>query len=88
MKHLENDEVFKGLKVNDGVEHMSSVNPYLSRFKKRRASLLSVNDLNFYVAPKETDMIMKKASELIGYSVNMCFNKELEYEEMISLVNS
>lgn len=51
-------------------------------------SLLSVNDLNFYVAPKETDMIMKKASELIGYSVNMCFNKELEYEEMISLVNS
>ena len=51
-------------------------------------SLLSVNDLNFYVAPKETDMIMKKASELIAYSVNKCFNKELEYEEMISLVNS
>ena len=44
MKHLENDEAFKGLKVNEGVEQMGSVNPYLSRFKRKRASLLSVND--------------------------------------------
>ncbi len=48
---------------------------------------LSANDLNFFVSPKESDMIMKKASELIGYSVNLCFNKDMEYEEMLSLIN-
>lgn len=44
MKHPENDKAFKGLKVNDGVERLSSVNPYLSQRRVKRAAPLSVED--------------------------------------------
>ena len=44
MVHPENDESYKGLKVNEGVERLSSVNPYLSQMRVKRASALSVND--------------------------------------------
>lgn len=41
MKHPENDEAYKGLVVNAGIEQPSSVNPYLKRKAKRE---LSVDD--------------------------------------------
>lgn len=41
MVHPENNEKYKGLMVNKGIERPSSVNPYLKRPKKRH---LSVND--------------------------------------------
>jgi LAO/AO transport system kinase len=44
MEHPENDKAYKGLKVNDGVESLGSVNPYLSQLRKRRTAELSVND--------------------------------------------
>lgn len=44
MEHPENDKAYKGLKVNDGVERLSSVNPYLSKRRPKRATPLSVND--------------------------------------------
>ena len=44
MVHPENDEAYKGLKVNDGVERLSSVNPYLSKMRVKRAAPLSVDD--------------------------------------------
>lgn len=44
MEHPENDKAYKGLKVNDGVERLSSVNPYLSQLRRKRAVTLSVND--------------------------------------------
>ena len=44
MEHLENDEAFKGLKVNGGLEHLSSVNPYLAKRPVKRAAALSVGD--------------------------------------------
>lgn len=44
MKHPENDKLYKGLKVNDGVGHVDSINPYLSGVRRKRAALLSVND--------------------------------------------
>ena len=44
MEHPENDTAYKGLKVNDGVESLGSVNPYLSQLRKRRTAELSVND--------------------------------------------
>lgn len=44
MKHPENDKAYKGLKVNDGVERLSSVNPYLSQRRVKRAATLSVDD--------------------------------------------
>ena len=44
MEHPENDKQYKGLKVNDGVESLGSVNPYLAQMKRKRAASLSVND--------------------------------------------
>ena len=44
MEHPENSEVYKGLKVNDGVEAMGTINPYLSTMRRKRAAQLSVND--------------------------------------------
>ncbi len=44
MEHPENDKAYKGLKVNEGVERLDSINPYLSTLKRRRAAQLSVDD--------------------------------------------
>lgn len=44
MEHPENNEAYKGLKVNDGVEALGSVNPYLSTMRRKRAVQLSVDD--------------------------------------------
>ena len=39
MEHPENNEAYKGLTVNAGIEQPSSVNPYLRRKKKRELSV-------------------------------------------------
>lgn len=39
MEHPENNEAYKGLVVNAGIEQPSSVNPYLKRNKKRQLSV-------------------------------------------------
>ena len=39
MEHPENNEAYKGLVVNAGIEQPSSVNPYLKRSKKRELSV-------------------------------------------------
>ena len=44
MEHPENDKAYKGLKVNDGVEKLSSINPYLALKKRRKAVQLTVDD--------------------------------------------
>lgn len=44
MEHPENDKAYKGLKVNGGVEPVSSVNPYLSQMRRKAAVQLTVND--------------------------------------------
>ena len=44
MEHPENCEAYKGLKVNDGVEALGSVNPYLASMRRKKAVPLSVND--------------------------------------------
>lgn len=44
MEHPENDKRYKGLKVNDGVEPLGSVNPYLSQLRKKHVAQLSVSD--------------------------------------------
>ena len=42
MEHPENNDTYKGLAVNAGIEQPSSVNPYLKRKPKKRR--LSVAD--------------------------------------------
>ena len=44
MEHPENNEAYKGLKVNDGVEALGSVNPYLATMRRKKAAQLSVDD--------------------------------------------
>lgn len=44
MEHPENDKAYKGLKVNDGVERLDSINPYLSSVRRRRAPKLTADD--------------------------------------------
>lgn len=44
MEHPENDKIYKGLKVNGGVEPLGSVNPYLSSMRRKRPAALTVND--------------------------------------------
>lgn len=44
MKHPENDEAYKGLVVNPGIERPSSVNPYLKRNAKRDLSVADYVD--------------------------------------------
>lgn len=44
MEHPENNEVYKGLIVNAGIEQPSSVNPYLKNRPKRKRRELSVAD--------------------------------------------
>ena len=44
MEHPENSEAYKGLKVNDGVEALGPVNPYLATMRRKRAVQLSVDD--------------------------------------------
>ena len=44
MEHPENDKQYRGLKVNEGVESLGSLNPYLSSVRRKRAATLSVND--------------------------------------------
>lgn len=44
-KHIENEESFKGLKVNDGVTQQPSISPdAVNRFKQKRKKVLSAKD--------------------------------------------
>lgn len=66
----------------DVLERVSEENADLSEWEKR----LQPGGLNFFVAPKETDEIMREVSALIGYAVNLALHPNLDYDEMLSLV--
>lgn len=44
MEHPENNDKYKGLKVNEGVEQMNSINPYLKMHRRKKAALLTVDE--------------------------------------------
>ncbi len=44
-------------------------------------------DLQYFVTPKDTDMIISCLAKTIGYGINLAFHKNLEYEEMVSIAN-
>lgn len=48
--------------------------------------VLGAEGLNFFVAPKETDEILREVSALVGYAINLALHPRLSYEEMLSLV--
>ena len=45
----------------------------------------SQNGLNFFVTPKESDQVIRALGSFIGYGINLAVNKELSYEDMLSL---
>lgn len=45
----------------------------------------SENGLNFFVTPKETDQIIRVLGAFIGHGINLALNRELSYEDMLSL---
>ena len=42
---------------------------------------------NFFVTPKESDLIINEVSKIIGYAINRCFYNEISFEEMSRIVN-
>ncbi len=46
----------------------------------------SKSDLNFFVTPKETDQIIRVMGSFIGYGITLALNRDLSYEDMLSLV--
>ncbi len=51
--------------------------------------ILSSSDesLQYFVTPKDTDLIISCLAKVIGYGINLAFHKSLEYEEMVSIAN-
>ena len=45
----------------------------------------SKNGLNFFVTPKETDQVIRVLGAFIGHGINLAVNKDLSYEDMLSL---
>ena len=74
MEHPENDKAYKGLKVNDGVERLSSINPYLSMNRRRRAPELSVDD---YVAG-----ILRGDVTILSRAVTLVESLKREHQEL------
>lgn len=42
---------------------------------------------NFFVTPKESDLIINEVSKVVGYAINRCFYDEISFEEMSRIVN-
>ena len=69
MEHPENDEAYKGLTVNAGIEQPASVNPYLVRRKKRE---LTVPD---YVEENVSTKVVKLIQSYTGVVNKMVWRK-------------
>jgi len=50
-------------------------------------SALEESGGNFFVTPKESDLIINEVSKVIGYAINRCFYDEISFEEMSRIVN-
>jgi len=50
-------------------------------------SALQESGGNFFVTPKESDLIINEVSKIIGYAINRCFYNEITFEEMSRIVN-
>lgn len=74
MEHPENNAEYAGLQVNAGVEQPSIVNPYLSRFRKKRTKLFSVNE---YV-----EGILKGDVSILGQAVTLVESTLPEHQKV------
>lgn len=69
--HPENDEQYKGLKVNSGIERMPMVNPYLKRVKKRE-----------YSVDEYIEGILKGDITCLSQAVTLVESNNIKHQEM------
>jgi len=70
MEHPENDDKYKGLKVNEGVADMPSVNPYLRQSFSRR----------HYTAAEYVEGILKGDITLLSQAVTLVESSKYEHQ--------
>ncbi len=69
----------------DVVERLSKKNSSSHEIEKIFESL--TDELQYFVTPKDTDLIINCLAKVIGYGINLAFHKNLGYDEMVSLAN-
>lgn len=74
MEHPENDDAYKGLSVNKGVESPTTVNPYLKSHKRPMRSLLTVDE---YV-----DGIVKGNTTILSRAVTLIESLKPEHQSL------
>lgn len=72
MEHIENDNKFKGLKVNKGIGEQPSVNPYLTDFKQFKRKN--------YTAEEYKDGIIRGDISILGQAVTLVESSKPEHQ--------
>ena len=72
MEHPENDEAFKGLKVNKGVENVPTVNPYLKRRVQRKQ----------YTTSEFVEGILKGNITVLSQAVTMVESSKHSHQQL------
>ncbi len=62
----------------------------LSKKRKAQAEIESIfeelsEEMQYFVTPKDTDLIINCLAKVIGYGINLAFHKNLGFDEMVSL---
>lgn len=72
MEHPENDEAYKGLKVNKGVENVPTVNPYLKRRVQRKQ----------YTTSEFVEGILKGNITVLSQAVTMVESSKHSHQQL------
>lgn len=72
MEHPENDEKYKGLKVNHGIESLPTVNPYLKKRLQRRQ----------YTTSEFVEGILKGNITILSQAVTLVESSRYEHEQI------
>lgn len=72
MKHLENDDIYKGLKVNKGVHEVPSVNPYLKKRLQRKN----------YTPAEFTEGILEGNITILSQAVTLVESAKHEHQQI------
>ena len=72
MEHPENDEAYKGLKVNKGVENVPTVNPYLKKRVQRKQ----------YTTSEFVEGILKGNITVLSQAVTMVESSKHSHQQL------
>ncbi|MFB6343978.1 methylmalonyl Co-A mutase-associated GTPase MeaB [Saccharicrinis sp. FJH62] len=74
INHPENDESYKGLTVNSGIDQPPAVNPNLKKFRKKKKAVLSVDEF--------VDGILKSNITILSQAVTMVESNKQEHYQL------